>query len=58
MKEEEERVEETVRQREKEGGREAERVENVSLLMVGPLSTRFVRRECYRCAGAWDRITR
>jgi len=21
---------------------------------VGPLSTRFIRRKCYRCAGAWD----
>lgn len=46
------------REREREKNREDERAENVSLMMVGPLSTRFVRRECYRCVGAWDRTTR
>lgn len=56
MKEERERGEESKTKIERK--RKTERVENVSSVMVGPLSTRFIRRECYRCAGAWDRITR
>jgi len=45
-----------IRGRAWKGGRDGEGDgrKRLSRLAVGPLPTRFIRRKCYRCAGAWD----